>query len=246
MLNQALIVARKEIADNWRDRRSLVSALLYALMGPAIVMMVSFTTRASAVLIGMMSVFTLVSAFAGGVNVAMDAVAGERERRSLLPLLLNPLRRRDIMIGKWLAVSLFSAAGVIINLAGFAIVLHAPRPMLLAAAAVLPLALLAAALQLLISTECRAAKEAHTYLSMLVFLPMIAGMFQVFHPLAPRAWENFLPVLGQQLQLEQWMHNAPVSFAQAAGLCCFTGAAALLILEAAALRLERDEIVYGD
>ena len=32
----------------------------------------------------MMSVFTLVSAFVGGMNVAMDSIAGERERRSLL------------------------------------------------------------------------------------------------------------------------------------------------------------------
>jgi sodium transport system permease protein len=246
MLTQALIVARKEITDHWRDRRSLLSSLLYALMGPAVVFMVSLTTRVGVVLIGMMSVFTLVSAFVGGMNVAMDTVAGERERRSLLPLLLNPIRRRDIVMGKWLAVSLFSAAGIIVNLLGFAIVLHTASPLLAAAAGVLPLALLAAALQLLISTECRTAKEAQNYLSMLVFLPMGAGMFQVFHSLAARTWLNFLPVLGQQLQLERWMNGTAVQFAQAAALGCFTAALAILIVEAAAGRLQRDEIVYGD
>jgi len=35
MLNQVLIVAGKEATDNWRDRRSLLSAALYCLMGPA-------------------------------------------------------------------------------------------------------------------------------------------------------------------------------------------------------------------
>src|ERR1039458_3641612 len=51
----------------------------------------------------MMSVFTLVAAFVGGMNVAMDTVAGERERQSLLPLLMNRVRRREIVVGKWRA-----------------------------------------------------------------------------------------------------------------------------------------------
>src|ERR1035438_8480983 len=84
--------------------------------------MVSMAARVDGVLIGMMSVFTLVAAFVGGMNVAMDTLAGERERRSLLPLLMNPVRRREIVLGKWLAVGLFSFADLILNLAGFAIV----------------------------------------------------------------------------------------------------------------------------
>jgi sodium transport system permease protein len=71
---------------------------MYALMGPAVIFMVSMAVRMAvgkdAVLIGMMSIFTLVAAFVGGMNVAMDTVAGERERQSLLPLLMNPVRRR--------------------------------------------------------------------------------------------------------------------------------------------------------
>jgi len=253
MLNQSLIVARKEMVDNLRDIRSVISSLLYALMGPSVVLMVSVASRVDAVLIGMMSVFTLVAAFVGGMNVAMDTIAGERERQSLLPLLLNPVPRRDIVIGKWMAVSVFSIAGLTINLVGFAIVLGMRstvgglRP-LLVAAGILPLALLAASLQLLISTVCRAAKEAQTYLSMLVFLPMGLGMFVVFFPGAARGWYAFLPVLGQQLQLEAWMKGGGAgasAYQPAAGLGCLTIALALLILLVAANRLHRDEIIYG-
>jgi ABC-type Na+ efflux pump permease subunit len=53
------------------------------------------------------------------MNVAMDTVAGERERRSLLPLLLNPVSRRSVVLGKWLAVSFFALAGLIVNVLGF-------------------------------------------------------------------------------------------------------------------------------
>jgi sodium transport system permease protein len=255
MLNPVLIIARKEAVDSLRDTRSVISSLLYALMGPAVVFMVSRAVRVDGVLIGMMSVFTLVAAFVGGMNVAMDTVAGERERQSLLPLLMNPVRRREIVLGKWLAVGLFSAAGLILNLAGFAMVfacggvhlpVSAPRLLLAVAAGILPLALLAASIQLLISTVCRAAKEAQTYLSMLVFLPMGLGLFQVFFPAAARGWFAFLPVIGQQLQLERWIKGGAAPFGPAAALGCLTAALAVLVLEVAANRLHRDEIVYGN
>ena len=81
MLNQTLVVARKEILDGVRDVRSVISSLLYALMGPLVVGLVSIAVRpetkpsgGGGVLVGMMSVFTLVAAFVGGMNVAMDTV----------------------------------------------------------------------------------------------------------------------------------------------------------------------------
>jgi sodium transport system permease protein len=249
MLNPILVVARKETIDSLRDTRSMISSAMYALMGPAVVFMVSMAVRVDTVLIGMMSVFTLVAAFVGGMNIAMDTLAGERERQSLLPLLMNPVRRREIVLGKWLAVALFSASGLMLNLAGFAIVfaragMRLPWPAM--AAGVLPLALLAASIQLLISTVCRTVKEAQTYLSMLVFLPMGLGMFQVFFPAAGRGWFAFMPVLGQQLQLERWMKGGEAAFGPAAALGALTAVLALLVLERAANRLHRDEIVYGN
>ena len=48
--------------------------------------------------------------------------------------------------------------------------------------ALIPLVLFAAALELLISTWCRNIKEAHTYLSLVIFLPMGIGMFLIFFP----------------------------------------------------------------
>src|SRR5580704_7169346 len=242
MLNPTLIVARKETVDSLRDTRSMISSAMYALMGPAVVFMVSMAARVDAVLIGMMTVFTLVAAFVGGMNVAMDTVAGERERHSLLPLLMNPVRRREIVLGKWLAVGLFSAAGLILNLAGFALVFARAGvhlPWLAMAAGVLPLALLAASIQLLISTVCRTVKEAQTYLSMLVFLPMGLGMFQVFFPTAARGWFAFMPLLGQQLQLERWMKGGEAAFVPAAALGGLTAVLALLVLERVANRLHR-------
>jgi len=262
MLNQTLTIARKEITDGLRDHRAVISSTLYALMGPFVIGLVAASGHANpapggkpVVLIVMMSVFTLVAAFVGGMNVAMDTIAGERERRSLLPLLLNPVPRFGVALGKWLAVSFFSILGFVLNLIGFAVVFAIAGmritnswPQLLFAVAIglLPLPLLAASLQLLISTVCRAVKEAQTYLSMLVFLPMGLGMFLVFFPAVERGWFNLLPVAGQQLQLEQTLGGTGVTILQPIGLGILTAALSILVLLLAANRLQRDEIVFGN
>jgi sodium transport system permease protein len=251
MLSQVSTIAARELTDSRRDRRGLLSAAMYSLMGPGVVSLVSLAIRdqgkhgqSQLVLIAMMSVFTMVSAFAGGMNVAMDAIAGERERRSLLPLLMHPLTRLDVLLGKWLAVAVFSVASLALNISGFALLLRRMSSWQIALC-MLPLSLLAAALEVWISTVCRSTKEAHTYLSMLIFLPMGLGMFMVFAPVAGQAWWNFLPVTGQQLQLEASMRGGELDMWRILLLMLVTAALAALALLAAADRLEEDDVVYG-
>jgi sodium transport system permease protein len=252
-----LIVARKEILDSARDVRSMISSLFYALMGPIVVLLVSRATlggsksgSGATILLDMMTVFALVAVFVGGMNVAMDTIAGERERRSLLPLLLHPVPRWNVLMGKWFATGAFALGGMTANLIAFAIVLktlHIAAGALIAAAfGLIPLALFAAALELLISTLCRAVKEAHTYLSLLVFLPMGLGMFLVFFPGVIGSWWFLLPVAGQQSFLGAIVRGQPVSAWETAVLAIMTVAGAMLALWAAAKMLHRDEVVYGN
>jgi sodium transport system permease protein len=257
-MSQILTIARKEIADGLRDSRSVVASVAYALMGPVVVGLVSMTvhgkTGSEAVLTGMMAIFTLVSGFVGGMNVAMDTVAGERERKSLLPLLMNAVPRTSIVLGKWLAVSFFAIGGLAINVLGFLLVFkNAGIPVTASSAelffgafGLFTLPFLAAAIQLCISTISRGVKEAQTYLSLVTFVPMGMGMFLVFCPAARRAWCSFLPVVGQQLQLEALMSRGRVGFLEPVVLGYLTLAVSVFVLLLAANRLKRDEIIYGN
>lgn len=150
---------------------------------------------------------------------------------------------------------LFALAGLAADLLGFALVLAASgvrtngspwRLLLVVAFGILPLPLLAASLQLLLSTVCRGVKEAQTYLSMLVFLPMGLGMFLVFFPGAVRSWCRLLPVVGQQLQMELWMRGKEIPPFQPIVLGLLTVILAMLVLLVATDRLHRDEVVYGN
>jgi sodium transport system permease protein len=244
-----LTVAMKELRDTLRDKRSMASSVFYCLMGPAVVWMVSRAVKGSAantVLAGMISVFTLVAAFSGGMNVAMDLVAGERERRSLVPLLTNPVSRLDIVLGKWLAVLVFSTAGLLLSLVAFRFV-YAPAGsgfIVALLTGLLPLALLAAACETGLSTLCGSVKEAHTYLSMLVFAAMAIGMFGVFFP-GSAALRSLLPVAGQQMQLQRWLGGQPIALLPSLLLGVLTTALAATLIRGTAVWLERDDAVYG-
>ena len=223
MSTNCLIVARKELVDHLRDTRSLVSTTLHASMGPAVVMLVSFSSAArrdalSTVLLSMMSVFALVSAFAGGMNVALDATAGERERRSLVPLLMNSVATKDVVLGKWIATSLFTVGALSINLAGACLVLMTRAPALLTAHApglaqwvvfgLVPLALLGPAVELLVAATSRTTKEAYNWLTMVAFIPMLVGIFLVFFPERLGNWWFVMPIVGQQVLIgKAWADN---------------------------------------
>jgi len=254
MTRSALVVARKELLDHVRDTRSLATTILYSLLGPSVVALVSLSGRAGSnpgVLLGMLSVFALVATFVGGTNIAMDAVAGERERRSLTPLLLVPVLRGDVAVGKWIATSVFALAGLLTNLIGGAVALGlAPAPMLVehfplltvwAIFGLVPLALLASAIELLISSLCRTMKEAHTYLSMIVFLPMMVGMFLTFSPHRPGGWSLVIPLVGQQSLLERGLSGERLSFVTCLLLALVTLAASVPAIVGTAAVLGRDQ-----
>jgi sodium transport system permease protein len=181
----------------------------------------------------------------------MDSTAGERERRSLLPLLLNPVHRSEVIVGKWIAVTVFALAALVLNSLGTLVVLAWAAPDVLASRAqqivvwivlgLVPLAAFGAAVNLLVAVMCRTTKEAHSALRFLAFVPMLVGMFLVFFPSwTGRVW-FVLPIVGQQ---------ALIGFREQSGLLApgavlgfVTLAMSVLPLIAAARVLDRDDIL---
>ncbi len=120
----------------------------------------------------------LMTVFVGGLQIAIDSTAGERERGSREPLLVNPVPRFSIVGGKWLASVAFSWVSLALTTAMLLVVLDrsplqrfgldldiGPPECASMLAAVLPLSLLALALQMSVATLARSYKEAQTYVS---------------------------------------------------------------------------------
>ena len=73
----------------------------------------------SAMLLGMMSYFFIFAALMGGMYLAIDTTAGERERGSLEPLLSLPVTRDQLIFGKIAATCVFMALSLMLSLTSF-------------------------------------------------------------------------------------------------------------------------------
>jgi sodium transport system permease protein len=201
-------------------------------------------------------IFVLLAAFVGGMSVAADVTAGERERGSLESLLTNPVSPSSLVLGKWVATALVALATVTTTLAVSHLVLKHPRiqmidlPVGLSVAdaahmwlLLAPLALLAAAVQLLIALQARTYKEAQTQLSLMMFLPMIPGFMFAFGSLQPAAWMARVPMLGQHLLITGLVRGEAPGVWAAGAVSALTLAAAAAALWSAAAVLTQERTV---
>jgi sodium transport system permease protein len=214
--------------------------------------------RMAANVLNMIPIFLVFAAFMGGMNVAIDTMAGERERGSLEPLLINPVQRGAVVVGKWLSTVVLACVAVGVCLAAFLLVVkrvplqdlgvkaHFDVPAVLGMlVAVLPLTFFASAGQMLVSTYARSFKEAQTYLQLLLLLPMIPGMFLAISPVQSQPWMFAIPVFSQQLLVAEVMRGQPLGAAPflLGALGCAAAAAVCLALTTRLLGQER--IIFG-
>src|SRR6516225_12323461 len=85
---------------------------------------VSTPAERAVLLLGTLSYLILLTMLMGGVYLAIDATAGERERGSLEPLLTVPVRREHLIYGKLLASCAFMLLSLALTVPAFAIVLR--------------------------------------------------------------------------------------------------------------------------
>ena len=173
---------------------------------------VSSAQQRAAMILSFIPMFILLSAFAGGMQIAMDSTAGERERGSLEPLLVNPAPRHVIVGGKWLAATFTSVLSVLLTTAiilamlrfipmqefGVRFRLH-PEQIGLLLGAVLPITLLASGVQTYLATFAKSFKEAQSYMGLLIILPMLPGFAATLYPMTGRPWMYPIPVIAQQV-----------------------------------------------
>jgi sodium transport system permease protein len=221
---------------------------------------VDLSTSASraALALGTFPIFLLMAAFISAMNIAIDTTAGERERGSIEPLLLHSVTRTELVVGKWMAAAVFNLLGVGLTLLISFLVLRSdrlekldvpvalsPEDALRLLGLLLPLILFAPALQMLVSLFARSFKEAQTYLSLLIFLPVIPGFLLSLQRLDPEPWMRSVPVLAEQVLIGDLLRGEVIGFATqavAAGATLLATAACLAIT---ARMLRHERIVLG-
>lgn len=186
---------------------------------------VSTPSGRSAVLLGMLSYFFLAALLTGGMNLAIDSTAGERERGSLEPLLCLPVLRDHLIVGKILAACTFMAISLALSLITFYVTLKflpledlgmTPNfglPVVVSAfLLLLPFTLLGASLMTLIASFTRSYKEAQTWLTAVILAPTLPIIVVSILQVRPSTALMFVPSLSQHLLLVDLIRNEPINW----------------------------------
>jgi sodium transport system permease protein len=219
---------------------------------------VSSPEKRSAQLLNIVPLLLMLSALIGGMNIAIDTTAGERERGSLEPLLNNPVTRLEVVVGKWLTTTLSSTLVALLSSLGFLVAglllpleeldikfFLGPTQALQMFLIAWPLAPFGAALQMLVASGARSFKEAQTYLNLLNFVPMLPAVFLMMYPADNALWTALIPTVAQVTAIVDVLEGESAGWMQPTLMWSSTCVYTVLLLWGLARVLEREKTIFG-
>ncbi len=158
----------------------------------------------------MVPYFVLMAVLYGALNAALDSTAGERERGSLEPLLMNPAPRAALVLGKWAAVASVGLLIAVLSCLSFlpgqwllrsevlaAMFRFGAREALAFVALLVPLAAALAALLMAIAIRCKTFKEAQASATVVMLGFSLLPLLAIFNQEGTRPWHYWVPALAQ-------------------------------------------------
>jgi len=172
--------------------------------------------------------FIIMMSLTGALYPAIDVCAGEKERGTMETLLISPVSRSEIVMGKFLTVWLFSTVTALLNLAslgftawqfsrivdptagastGMAASFPAPRLAALGWCVVLlvPLAAFFSAVSLALAVYARSTKEGQYFLLPLTLVTLPLTILSVAPGVELTYFYSVLPITGPALLLQELM-----------------------------------------
>ena len=161
---------------------------------------------------GMLAFIILLSVVSGALNAALDTTAGERERGSLEPLLMNPVPPWALAVGKWGAVATVSMLIAVLSCLSFlpgqwllrsdslqAMFQFGVREAALFVAVLLPFAAASSALLMAVAIRCKSFKEAQANSAVVMLLVSMLPLVALFNQTGEEAWHLWVPALAQNI-----------------------------------------------
>ncbi len=211
----------------------------------------------AALFLGMVTYFCFVSMLVGGFYLAIDTTAGERERGSLEPLLSLPVSRASLIVGKMLATASFMAGSLLLTLLTFGVVLRfIPLERFGMSAnfgweviagifgVMVTFVPLGAALMTCVASFTRSNREAQSWLSVVLFVPLAPILYAQLSGTKASASLMFVPSLSQHLLSTNLLRGdsiPPMHVMISAGTTLAVG----ILLALLTIRLYRREAILG-
>lgn len=174
----------------------------------------SLPGRSSGFLLIMIPYFLMLWSLVGGMTIASDLVAGEKERGTMETLLTSPASRSEVVFGKFFALLSQAWVGILVQILGLGIgwrlmasgpqmaqgtgIDLTPNTLMIMLVAILPYSVLNTALLFMISTYSRNQREAQGYVtaaSFVLMIPLIMSQFIGYFEFSRQWWMGLIPVL---------------------------------------------------
>jgi sodium transport system permease protein len=184
---------------------------------------VSTPTSRSVLVLNMMTYLVLLSMLFGGLYLAIDATAGERERGSLEMLLTAPVPREHLIYGKIFAAAAYMTVSLVLTVTMFSVAMSfvglekmgasanlGPRAASELVACCAPLLIFGAAYLSIVSGFAKSYREAQTYLGLVITIPTMPLMFAGMAGLQAKLGLMFVPFLSQHLLMTTVVRAEPI------------------------------------
>lgn len=185
------------------------------------------TQTRGAQLTAMLPFFVMMAMLYGALNAALDSTAGERERGSLEPLLMNPTERLALVLGKWGAVVSLGMLVAVLSSLSFipaqwllqsdtlqALFQFGLREALMFLAVLLPLAAALSAVLMAVAIRCKSFKEAQANSTVVMLGASLMPLVTVFNPGADAPWHLWVPALAQNTLMTRVLKGEAFTSAQ--------------------------------
>ncbi|SIQ28306.1 ABC transporter permease [Solilutibacter tolerans] len=164
----------------------------------------------------------ILGGFLGAMAFVIDITAGERERQSLEPLLATPAPRGTLVSGKIIAATVIGMITLLLTClsfklgaqlaGGFARMMDvSPMAIVKMLLVLMPIVLVGNALLTLIASGAKSVKEAQSYMTLLMLLPMLPTIFLMVNPVKNQLWMFAVPFLSQNQLLLKILRSETVS-----------------------------------
>jgi sodium transport system permease protein len=184
---------------------------------------VSTPSSRSVLVLNMMTYLVILSMLFGGLYLAIDATAGERERGSLEVLLTSPVPREHLIYGKILAAGAYMLISLILTVTMFSVAMSfvgleqlgitanlGPGAAAKLIACCASLILFGASYLSIVSGFAKSYREAQTYLGLVITIPTMPLMFAGMLGLQAKQALMFVPFLSQHLLMTTVVRAEPI------------------------------------
>lgn len=159
---------------------------------------------------GVLPFFVLMAMLYGALTAALDTTAGERERGSLEPLLMNPTPVAALVLGKWAAVTAVALLIALLSVFSFlpgqwllrsetlaALFRFGPAEGLRFLVVLAPLGAALSALLMAVAMRCASVREAQAHASVVLLVASVLPLASLLQQGAEAGWHLWVPVLAQ-------------------------------------------------